>query len=79
MKIQILGSGCPSCRMLEEQARAAVEEMGIEAEIVKVTDIDEIMNLGVMITPALGIDDTIVSAGKVLKKDQVIEKIREVM
>lgn len=79
MKLQILGSGCPSCKMLEGQARAAIEEMGIEAEIVKVTDIDKIMDMGVMMTPALGIDDNVVSTGKILKKEQIIEKIKEAM
>ncbi|PKL09093.1 MAG: thioredoxin family protein [Spirochaetae bacterium HGW-Spirochaetae-7] len=71
MKIQILGAGCPKCKLLEQHAREAVAELGIEAEIEKVTDIDKIMEMGVMMTPALAIDDVVKSAGKVLTKDQV--------
>jgi small redox-active disulfide protein 2 len=79
MKIQILGSGCPKCKMLEEKAREAVSELGIEAEVVKVTEMDEIMNMGVMITPALAIDDDVKTVGKVLTTEQVIKEIKEVM
>ena len=71
MKIQIMGSGCPKCKKLEENARSAVTAAGIQAEIEKVTDIDEIMNMGVMITPALAVDGIVKSAGKVLSQDQI--------
>ena len=53
MKIKILGSGCPNCKKLEKNTREAVNELGIEAEIEKVTEIQEIMSYGVMSTPAL--------------------------
>ncbi|MBB6481179.1 MTH895/ArsE family thioredoxin-like protein [Spirochaeta isovalerica] len=76
MKIQILGGGCAKCKLLEEKAREAVSELEIEAEIVKVTDMDEIMEMGVMMTPALAIDDDVKSSGKVLTKDQVIEVLK---
>jgi small redox-active disulfide protein 2 len=71
MKIQILGTGCPKCKQLEANAREAVTKMGVEAEIAKVTDIDEIMNMGVMMTPALVIDGEVRSVGKVLTVDQI--------
>ncbi len=71
MKVQILGSGCPKCKLLEQHAREAVEELGVDAEIVKVTDADDIMEMGVMMTPALAIDGEVKSVGKVLTKDQV--------
>lgn len=71
MKIQILGTGCQKCNLLEQHAREAVAELGIQAEIEKVTDIDTIMEMGVMMTPALAIDDEVKSVGKVLTKDQV--------
>ncbi len=71
MKIQILGSGCAKCKLLEQHAREAVTEMGIPAEIEKITDIDAIMEMGVMMTPALAIDGQIKSVGRVLTKDQV--------
>lgn len=71
MTIQILGSGCPKCRMLEEHAREAVAELGIQAEFQKVQKIDDIMAMGVMMTPALAIDGQVKSSGRVLTKDQV--------
>ena len=72
MKVQILGSGCPKCKLLEQHAREAVAELGIQADIEKVMDIDAIMDMGVMMTPALAIDGEVKSVGKVLTKDQVI-------
>jgi small redox-active disulfide protein 2 len=76
MKIQILGTGCPKCKTLEQHTREAVAEIGIEAEIDKVTDIDAIMEMGVMMTPALAIDGEVKSVGKVLTKDQVISYLK---
>ncbi len=72
MKIQILGTGCSKCKQLEENAIAAVKESGVQAEVVKVSNLDDIMNMGVMITPALAIDDDVKVAGRVLSKDDII-------
>ncbi len=72
MKIQILGTGCPKCRQLEANAREALRGTSLEASVEKVTDLDEIMNLGVMMTPALAIDGVVKSAGKVLNKDEIV-------
>ncbi len=71
MKIQILGTGCAKCRQLEVNAREAVANKGVEAEIEKVTEIDQIMEMGVMMTPALVIDGEVRSVGKVLSVDQI--------
>jgi len=71
MKIEILGIGCPKCRQLTANAEAAVKELNIDAEIAKVTDIDKINEYGVMMIPALAVDGTVVSAGKVLSKDEI--------
>jgi small redox-active disulfide protein 2 len=76
MKVQILGTGCPKCKMLEQNARAALGETGMTAEIEKITDIDKIMEMGVMMTPALAIDGDVKSAGKVLTKDQVAQILK---
>ncbi len=76
MKVQILGSGCPKCKLLEQHAREAVAELGIDAEILKVSDSDDIMEMGVMMTPALAIDGEVKSVGKVLTKDQVISYLK---
>ncbi len=71
MKIEILGVGCPKCKQLTANAEAAVKELNINAEISKVTDIGKIVEFGVMTTPALAVDGTVVSAGKVLNKDEI--------
>jgi small redox-active disulfide protein 2 len=71
MKIQILGSGCAKCQKLAENAKAAVLEIGIDAEIEKVTDTDRIMDMGVMITPALAVDGVVKSTGKVLDPREI--------
>ena len=71
MKIEILGVGCPKCKQLTTNAEAAVKELNIQAEIVKVTDIDKITEYGVMMTPALAVDGTVVSSGKLLSKDDI--------
>jgi small redox-active disulfide protein 2 len=72
MKVQILGTGCPKCKLLEQHAHEAVAELGLAAEIEKVTDIEAIMSMGVMMTPAFAIDGTVKSVGRVLTKDQII-------
>lgn len=71
MKIEILGTGCPRCKQLTVNAETAVKELNIQAEISKVMDIDKITEYGVMMTPALAIDGTVVSAGKILSKDEI--------
>jgi len=73
MKIQILGTGCPKCKKLAENAEAAAQALGIEYEIEKVTDINEIMKLGVMMTPALVVDGAVKSAGKAISADDIKE------
>ena len=75
MKIQILGTGCPKCKQLAANTEAAVREAGIEAEIEKVTKIDDILAFGVMLTPALAIDGDVKSVGKVVP----VPKIREML
>jgi small redox-active disulfide protein 2 len=65
MKIQILGTGCPKCEKLAENAEAAAAEMGIDFILEKITDIKEIMTFGVMVTPALVVDGQVKIVGKV--------------
>jgi len=71
MKLQILGTGCPKCKKLAENAEAAVKELGAECDIEKVTDINEIMKFGVMMTPALAIDGQVKVVGKVATPDEI--------
>ena len=70
-KIQILGTGCPKCKKLAENAEAAAKELGIEYELEKVTQINDIMKMGVMVTPALTIDGDVKVAGKVSSPDDI--------
>ncbi len=70
-KVQILGTGCPKCKKLAENAQAAVKDAGIECEVVKVTDINEIMKFGVVLTPALAIDGQVKVVGKVPSPDEI--------
>ena len=70
-RIQILGTGCPKCKLLTANAEAAVKALGIEAQIEKVQKIADIMKFNVMITPALVVDGQVKSAGKVLSADDI--------
>lgn len=70
-KIKVLGPGCPKCKKLLENTEAAVRELGVECEIEKVTDINAIMSQGVMMTPALVIDDEVKVVGKVLATEEI--------
>ena len=70
-KIQILGTGCPKCKKLAENAQEAIQDLEGKFEIVKVTDINEIMKFGVMMTPALAIDGQVKVTGKVPSPDEI--------
>ena len=65
MKIQVLGTGCPKCKKLAQNAEAAAKALGIDCEIEKVADVKEIIKFGVMMTPALAVDGEVKVAGKV--------------
>lgn len=71
IKIQILGTGCPKCQQLTQNAQQAIVEAGIEAAVEKVTDLKQIMAFGVMATPALAIDGQVKSSGKLLSSDDI--------
>ncbi|MDO9577570.1 MAG: thioredoxin family protein [Candidatus Cloacimonadales bacterium] len=75
MIIKILGTGCAKCKKLEENARKAIEELSSDAVVEKVTDLNKIINYGVMMTPALVIDEEVVSVGKVLNPNDIIKLI----
>lgn len=71
MKIQVLGPGCPKCNKLAENARQAAEELGVEFTLEKVTDINEMIRMGVMTTPALVVDGEVKMVGKAASADHV--------
>lgn len=69
--IQVLGPGCMKCQKLAENARAAAAELGLQAQVEKITDINVMMNFGVMMTPALVVDGEVKAAGKVLSVEEI--------
>ena len=77
LNVKILGSGCPNCRRLEAEARAALDDAGIPFSLTKVTDDADIASYGVMRTPALVFDEVVVSSGKIPKRDQITEWARQ--
>ncbi len=77
LQIKVLGSGCPNCQRLERETRAALDTASIAYELHKVTDYGDIASYGVMATPALVINETVVSAGKIPKHDQIVTWARQ--
>ena len=77
MKIQILGTGCPKCRTLTANAEAAVEALGVDCELEKITDITQIMDFGVMMTPAVAVNGEVKSVGKLLSADEIKRLLSE--
>ncbi len=71
MNIKVLGGGCKNCEALLKAAKEAVEKKGIDAEVEYITDLEKIMGYGIMRTPALMIDEKVVSMGRVLKSKDV--------
>ena len=75
LTIKVLGPGCANCRKLEEIARAAVTSAGVEAQVVKVTDMQQIVGYGVLKTPGLVIDEKLVCSGRIPAPESVKEWI----
>jgi small redox-active disulfide protein 2 len=73
MTIKIPGPGCPQCKKLEENVRKAVIELNLSCEIEKVTDLNEIMEYGIMMTPCFTINKKIKSVGKILTPEQIMD------
>ncbi len=76
MKIQVLGTGCPKCKQLAENADAAAKEMGMEYDLEKVTDINEIISFGIMMTPGLAVDGEVKMSGKVATVEEIKEWLK---
>lgn len=79
MKIEILGTGCPKCNMLEATARKAADKLGVAYELVHVKDINKIASYGVMMTPALAIDGNVKVVGKVPSEAEVTTLLTSAM
>lgn len=76
--VKILGSGCPKCNQLEAATKGALQQLGMDTTIDHVTDFSEIAAYGVMATPALVVDGKVVSYGKVLKTEEIVEILQKV-
>jgi small redox-active disulfide protein 2 len=79
LKIKILGSGCANCRRLEQIARKVVEELQLEAEILKVTDYDEILKYNIISTPGLVVNEKVVSSGRIPSPAEVITFLKSAL
>jgi small redox-active disulfide protein 2 len=77
MIIKILGPGCKNCAALTENTKAALQETGLDAEVVKVQDFKDIAGYGIMSTPGLVIDEKVVSYGKVLKPQEIATLLKK--
>lgn len=77
MKIEVLGPGCPKCHNTEENVKKALSELNKQAEVIKVTDINVMIDKGVMQTPALIIDGNIVMQGKIPTVEQIKQFIQK--
>ena len=71
MEIKVLGTGCPKCKKLEQSTRMALEELGIEANITKVDDINDILKYDIMSTPGLVVDGKVVHSGRIAGKKEI--------
>jgi small redox-active disulfide protein 2 len=72
LKIKILGTGCPNCKRLEQEARKAVNNLAIEAEFEKVTDYQNIMEYDILSTPGLVINEKVFSSGRIPSQSEII-------
>jgi small redox-active disulfide protein 2 len=77
LHIKILGAGCPNCQRLERETRSALDEATLIYDLTKVTDYGDIASYGVMKTPALVINENVVSSGKIPKQNQIVTWARE--
>ena len=74
--VKVLGSGCAKCNQLEAATKAALEQLGMDMTIDHVTDFSQIAAYGVMTTPALVVDEKVVSFGKMLKPEEIVKILR---
>lgn len=75
MKVQVLGTGCAKCKLLLSHVNEAAREIGFPIEVEYITNINKIINYGIMTTPGLAIDGKVVSSGRVLSKEEIVTKI----
>jgi small redox-active disulfide protein 2 len=77
IRIEVLGTGCPKCSRTYENVQKAVKELGVDADVVKIEDIDTISDRGVMLTPALIVDGVLRAEGRIPCVEEIMEMIRK--
>ena len=77
MNVKVLGSGCAKCKKLEEKVREVIKANNLNAEVEKVTELDEIMKYPIMMTPGLVVNEKVVSAGKIPKDEEILNWLSE--
>ena len=77
MDIKILGTGCAKCRKVYENAKKAIEELGVDSDVEKVEDIDKIISFGVMMTPAVVINGEVKASGRIPSTEEIKKCVRE--
>ena len=75
MEVKVLGGGCKNCHALERNTKEALQELNIDTEVIKVTEMADILKHGVMSTPALVIDGKIAASGRVMNKKEIVQYI----
>ena len=76
-RIQVLGAGCPKCKQVAANSKTAADELGVEVELEKVTDINDILQFGVMLTPGLVIDGEVKASGRVPGTDEIKQWLKD--
>jgi small redox-active disulfide protein 2 len=79
IKVEVLGTGCKKCQQLEANAKEAIAKLGIEAEVTHITDVIEIAQRGVMSTPALALNNTVISQGQIISPTQIQQRLQQLM
>ncbi len=77
MDIKILGTGCPKCRKVYENAKKAIEELDVDSEVEKVEDIAKIISFGVMMTPAVVINGEVKASGRIPSTEEIKKWVQE--
>jgi small redox-active disulfide protein 2 len=75
-KVEVLGAGCPKCKFVEKRVKEIIEELGIDAEVKEVTDMGTIMKYGVMATPAVVVDSSVKSEGRIPTREEIEKWLR---
>jgi small redox-active disulfide protein 2 len=77
MTIQILGTGCPKCNLLEKYTHSAINQLGFEVTVEKIVDMETIMEMGMLVSPGFAVDGELVTSGRVLSADQITRLLTE--